>query len=86
MKQSAGFVEFGKNRFVTEADMRRCAESACRVILPHGQTVRYARILHFIADDQEVHNPIGLECRRLGATALLVIGEARGYANPTALF
>jgi len=75
IRLSAGFVEFAERRCVTAEDMRRCAERACRVMLPRGHEVRYARILHFVADEQEVDEPVGVECGRLGAQALLAISE-----------
>lgn len=54
-------------------DIRRCAELASRVRLPEGRTIYSARVRHFLADDVPLVDPIGAECERLGAYAVVVI-------------
>jgi hypothetical protein len=56
---------------VTAEDIRLCAQLACRVRLPEGRTISSARITHFVVD----HDPIGVECERLGAYAVVTIED-----------
>jgi cell division ATPase FtsA len=72
---SFGWLEFGRRRTVTAEDIRRCAELACRVRLPEDRTIFRARITRFMVDDVPVAEPIGVECERLGAYAVVTVED-----------
>ena len=60
---------------MTAEDIRLCAELACRVRLPEGRRISSARIMHFVVDHVPLVAPIGMECERLGAYAVVTIED-----------
>ena len=72
---SSGWLEFGQRRKVTAEDIRLCAELACHVRLPDGRMISSARITHFVVDHVPLVDPIGVECERLGAYAVVTIQD-----------
>jgi hypothetical protein len=72
---SSGWLEFGQRRKVTAEDIRLCAELACRVRLFEGRAISSARITHFVVDHVPLVDPIGVECERLGAYAVVTIED-----------
>jgi hypothetical protein len=74
---SVRWLEFGQRRKVTAEDILHCAELACRVRLPEGRMISSARITQFVADDVPLVDPIGVECERLGAYAVVAIEDQK---------
>jgi hypothetical protein len=72
---SSGWLEFGRQRKVTAEGIGLRAELACRVRLPEGRTISSARITHFVVDHIPLVDPIGVECERLGAYAVVTIED-----------